>query len=130
MSRQRLNLRGNFYYDVEEEWEAKLRIAALMFQDVGGEKRNTKKQPPFFRRSQMLFADRSPSSALSELMIKTVLRKRSLQLLYLQLLAAGLGGIWAAPVLWLKWIIFAFAGFLLGYWLYTTMTETARSTFV
>ncbi|WP_274363058.1 ABC transporter permease [Paenibacillus thermotolerans] len=130
LARRRLNERGMFYYDAEEEREARLRIAALLLRGVAANKRHAKKQPVFFRKSQPLFADRTPSSALSELMIKTVLRRGSLRMLYLQLLAVGFGGIFAAPVVWLKWVIFVFASLLLVYWLYGIMTEASRSTFV
>ncbi|HOB86305.1 MAG TPA: ABC transporter permease [Bacillota bacterium] len=113
LSHLRVNLRTDFFEELEQELSEKLKFAGLVFaaSGIAVPKPSKRARPLLFKKSNHLFRKRTAVNGLVELCLKSFLRNKTHLLYYAQLVAILALMVIAVP--YLKWLLWLGAALLL-----------------
>lgn len=128
----RLQVKGSFLNDIEDEEQAKWKFASLVFMQALKKNKKTiftRKRPYLFPKSGRVFRKETPAHRLADTYMKLFLRNSGMLRIYLGILGlANVFIIWA-PV-WLKWGGWVAILCLLAAWLRGHVKESEGHSFL
>ncbi len=121
LTNKRVNLPADFFEELEQELNEKLKFTSLVFgvSGISMPKPSKRARPLLFKQSNHLFRKRTAANSLAELCLKSSLRNKTHVLYYIQLVAICAAIVIMVPNLkWLFWLGAALllTGFTGLYW--------------